>query len=42
MADETVNVPAPPAPAPDSKAKLEDRFAALVKHLADHGIHFKG
>lgn len=41
MADETPATPAP-APSPAPAPKLEDRFAALVKHLADHGIHFKG
>jgi hypothetical protein len=40
MAD-TPATPVTPAPAP-AAPKLEDRFAALVKHLADHGIHFKG
>jgi len=41
MADTPVAPVPTPAPAP-AAPKLEDRFAALVKHLADHGIHFKG
>jgi len=39
MADEKTQAP-PVAPAPEKS--LEDRFNDLLKHLADHGIHFKG